>query len=223
MTSGAFRIAQTLALVLTLALSALILDGALPAQAATFTVTRFDDPVPDGCNSGVDCSLREAIIAANAAPGADTIILPAGIYTLAIAGAGDNVAATGDLDITDDLTLTGDGAATTIIDGGTLDRVLDILAGSTVEISGVTVRNGTASPFGGGILNEAGSTLTLTAVAVSGNTSSSSGGGISNLSTASLTLNNSTISGNVGISGGGISNNGSTASLTNAEQQHRQR
>ena len=124
MTSGAFRIAQTLALVLTLALSALILDGALPAQAATFTVTRFDDPVPDGCNSGVDCSLREAIIAANAAPGADTIILPAGIYTLAIAGAGDNVAATGDLDITDDLTLTGDGAATTIIDGGALDRVL---------------------------------------------------------------------------------------------------
>ncbi len=28
-----------------------------PADAATFDVTRFDDPVPDGCNSGVDCSL----------------------------------------------------------------------------------------------------------------------------------------------------------------------
>ena len=39
------------------------------AHAASFTVTRTDDPAPDGCTPG-DCSLREAIIDANAAPGA---------------------------------------------------------------------------------------------------------------------------------------------------------
>ncbi|MGB7491766.1 MAG: CSLREA domain-containing protein, partial [Thermoanaerobaculia bacterium] len=49
--------------------------------AATFDVTRFDDPVPDECALG-DCSLREAVIAANENGEADMIMLPAGIYTL---------------------------------------------------------------------------------------------------------------------------------------------
>src|SRR5690349_19345257 len=50
-------------------------------------------------------SLRSAIIAANAHAGADTILLPAGTYTLTISGNNENAAATGDLDITDALTI----------------------------------------------------------------------------------------------------------------------
>src|SRR5260370_27673420 len=47
-----------------------------------------------------DLSLREAIIKANANPGPDTIILPAGIYKLTIPGAGDAAGQTGDRTLT---------------------------------------------------------------------------------------------------------------------------
>lgn len=51
------------------------------ASAATFTVTRFDDPLPGPCLAS-DCSLREAANAASAAPDVDTIVLSAGTYNL---------------------------------------------------------------------------------------------------------------------------------------------
>ena len=72
--------------------------------------------------------------------------------TLGITGPNEDAGATGDLDITDDLTVNGAGAGTTIIDGGALDRVFHVLSG-TVGISSVTIRNGAAanaSPFLGG-------------------------------------------------------------------------
>jgi CSLREA domain-containing protein len=76
-----------------------LVPGAGPADASAYSVTRFDDPAPNGCNVG-DCSLREAIIAANASTSVpDTISLPPGIYTLTRAGANEDAAATGDLDI----------------------------------------------------------------------------------------------------------------------------
>jgi hypothetical protein len=51
--------------------------------------------------------------------------LPSGTYTITIAGVDDD-AAVGDLDIQDDLTILGAGAAETIIDGNYLDRVFQI-------------------------------------------------------------------------------------------------
>ncbi len=171
-----------------------------PAYAATFTVTKTADTKDGTC--AADCSLREAIIAANANAGADTINLPAGTYTLSIAGANENIAASGDLDIRADLTIVGGGDATTIVDGGALDRVFHIVSG-TVEISGLTIRNGDTG-VGGGIDN--GGTLTLTNSTVSGNTAGG-GGGIANGATATLT--NSIVSGNTAAGDyGGISNFG---------------
>src|SRR5262245_26357100 len=82
--------------------------------AATFTVDRTDDTVgATTCDDSApnDCSLRGAVIKANTTPGPDTIILPAGTYTLTIAGAAENGAASGDLDITSDLTINGADAA----------------------------------------------------------------------------------------------------------------
>jgi len=87
-----------------------------PAAALAFTVTRFDDPTPDGCVSGVDCSLREAVIAANTNGGPDTITIPPGTYTLTQVGT-DNNATAGDLDVTGPVTITGGGAGSTTIDG----------------------------------------------------------------------------------------------------------
>ena len=69
---------RNLTIVLLALLVALILSLSLipEAQAATFTVSKTAD-TNDGVCDG-DCSLREAIGAANSNAGADTISLPAG-------------------------------------------------------------------------------------------------------------------------------------------------
>ena len=69
-------------------------------------------------------SLREAITAANTLAGADVIVLPAGVFKIALAGAGEDGNATGDFDITGAVTIRGAGAGLTIIDGQQLDRRL---------------------------------------------------------------------------------------------------
>jgi CSLREA domain-containing protein len=95
----------------------------------------------DESNTGPDCSLREAVQAAstNALFGgcvagqgtSDTIQLQAATYTLTGA-AGDELNASGDLDVTAGGPLTVDGTAdvndvpTTTINGGGLDRIFDI-------------------------------------------------------------------------------------------------
>jgi CSLREA domain-containing protein len=188
------------------------------AQAATFVVNSTDDAVDvhpgDGkCEAaGGVCTLRAAIQEANVLSGGPhTITLPAGIYTLTIPGRAEDAAATGDLDITASLTIKGSGAATAIIDGGRLDRVFHVVAGS-VTLSGVTIRGGDAGTEprgGGGILNYG--ILTLNDSIVSGN-SAAGGGGIFNGGT--MTLNNSTVSGNDARGAGGIYNFFGTVTLS---------
>ncbi|HEY0781657.1 MAG TPA: CSLREA domain-containing protein [Thermoanaerobaculia bacterium] len=173
--------------------------GAIPAGATILQVTKTADTNDGACDS--DCSLREAIVAANAHPGADVILLPAGIYNLAIAGAGDSSAATGDLDIVGELTILGAGATSTIIDARFLDRVFDIPAGSTLDMTGVTIRGGLVPGSGGGIRNHG--TLTLARVVVSGNTASSGGLGGGIFSDGALDLRDSTVNGNHADQGGG--------------------
>jgi len=72
------------------------LDG-YAGVLADFTVTIGSDT--NNGDSDSETSLRESIIAANANPSDDTITLPAGTYTLGLAGANENAAATEDLDI----------------------------------------------------------------------------------------------------------------------------
>src|SRR6186713_823446 len=81
--------------------------------AATFVVTKTADTADGACDA--DCSLREAITAANAAAGADVITLPAGTYTLTITGTNEDLNADGDLDITTPMTINGAGSGSTII------------------------------------------------------------------------------------------------------------
>ena len=122
------------------------------AAKATFTVSKTADTNDGTCNA--DCSLREAISAANAAAGADTVTMPAGTYTLTIANGGgtnEDNNATGDLDINGPTTLTGAGAASTIIQAGTtnangIDKVLAFnpfcTTAVTSSLADVTVRFG---------------------------------------------------------------------------------
>ncbi|MBI3115271.1 MAG: CSLREA domain-containing protein [Candidatus Kerfeldbacteria bacterium] len=192
------------------ALFSLLLTSGIPTvDAAIFVVDITADTVDSSPGDGVcadsagNCSLRAAIIEANAFAGADVITLPAGTYSLTIAGTGEDATLTGDLDITGDLTINGAGVAVTHIDGGSLDRVLDIQSGATVQVNGVSIQKGDPASNAGGILNQG--ALTLTKSAVVDNTGLNFGGGIGNLGT--LTLIDSTVSHNetngLNLSGGG--------------------
>ena len=202
---GPCSIALALALLLALA------TPPATAHAATIAVSTTADEL----NSNGNCSLREAIHAANTnavvdaciagSGGTDTITLLAETYTLTIGGTGEESNVTGDLDILGDLTINGAGSASTVIDGGGIDRVLHILSAVTATIDGVTITNGsTTSAGGGGILNDG--TLTLTTSTVSGNTAANWAGGIRN--DGSLVLSGSAVSGNTASNGqgGGILN-----------------
>ncbi|TFG38212.1 MAG: choice-of-anchor D domain-containing protein, partial [Candidatus Aminicenantes bacterium] len=71
-------------------------------------VDRFDDlPSANGCGDSTasDCSLRGAIMHANLGAAPDEIRMPPGTYNLSVAGADEDQAATGDLDILEDLTI----------------------------------------------------------------------------------------------------------------------
>jgi CSLREA domain-containing protein len=224
------------------------------AAAATFTVNSTvdaPDAIPgDGiCDDGSGaCTLRAAINESDFSGGANIITVPAGTYTLTIGPFDDEFnllgASTdsGDLDIADfssfglpqltSVTINGAGAGTTIIDGGGIDRVLDInnfaaFGGAVnVTLSGLTIRNGNAptSPDGyntpgGGIqfdgfdnlTSSPNGTLTINNCNITGNTAAGQGGGILAIF-GSLDIDGSTVSGNttVNASGGGISYDGSS-------------
>jgi CSLREA domain-containing protein len=112
------------------------------AVIGTWDVTKQDDTDDGACDA--DCSLREAIKDANDHSGHDIINIPAGTYVLDLTGSGDDTNATGDLDITDDVTINGAGEETTIIDGNGTDRVLHVFSSATVVVNDVTIRNGKA-------------------------------------------------------------------------------
>ncbi|HEX8854645.1 MAG TPA: CSLREA domain-containing protein [Thermoleophilaceae bacterium] len=210
------------------------------AQADTYTVTKEADTADGTCDS--DCSLREAVIAANSTEADDTIVLDPGHYNLTIEGSEEDQAADGDLDLLDNgsITITGTSARNTIIDGlGTADadnlieseRVFDVYA--RASISNVTIQGG--SQFGGGggirirglmgpIQTPAGfvgsASLSLDHVSVSGNEVSGSGGGIEN-DGGDLTISRSLLSNNFAESDGGavVSYDGATTHIENSTIQ----
>lgn len=173
------------------------------SAATTFTITRTDDPAPGACAPN-DCSLREAVLAANAGSGGDTIVLPAGHFGLGIAGLGEQAASTGDLDLAKSVTITGAGARWTVVDAMRIDRVFEILGGATVLISDVTITGGVTGDSGAGI--ESSGTLTLVRDALIGNrTTGVANGGAVDSAGPSLTVTQSTLAGNAAYNGGAIS------------------
>ncbi|HEY2499791.1 MAG TPA: hypothetical protein VGK24_22240 [Candidatus Angelobacter sp.] len=114
-----------------------------PLPDPTFTVNRTDDPAPvspisNACNGVAnDCSLREAILRANSVAGTDTIVVPAGTYTLTrprIDGVYDGNQGT--LEILDSVNIVGAGQNSTIIQGGaTAGNGVDIVISVNEDIS----------------------------------------------------------------------------------------
>jgi hypothetical protein len=176
-------------------LSALCLI-ALSTQAATISVTNTND-------SGAG-SLRQAI--ADAVNG-DTIEFGVtGTITLM----------TGELLVNKNVTLNGPGSDQVIVDGNHASRVFHVSGGVTATIAGLTITNGSASDWGGGIHNDQ-SVLTVNNCKIVGNFALGWGGGIFNdswVTSATLRVTNSTLSGNSAGSigsgtGGGIYSDGS--------------
>ena len=175
------------------------------ARASTFVVTTTADGNNGACTVSL-CTLRDAVIAANANAGADIITLPAGTYALTLHGANEQAAATGDLDVTGDLTINGVGSATTTIDGDAADRVFEVIGAVTLTLNGVTMRNGSTAAStiknGGGIFAGSGTVVLNNSVLTGNNGITGQGGGIF---TANATLTNSTVSQNqTSNQGGGI-------------------
>ncbi|MDJ0752085.1 MAG: choice-of-anchor Q domain-containing protein [Ardenticatenaceae bacterium] len=167
---------------------------------ATFTVNSpldatdanpGDGVCETGSGNGI-CTLRAAIQEANIWPGADTITLPAMTLYLTMTGNyDDDVAAWGDLDIIDDLTINGIDTLTSIVDGNHLDRIFEIRAGSQVHFNQLTIQNGLATDQG---------------------TNVSQGAAIYN-GFGTLTVTNVVFSDNLALRGGAIANEGSLATL----------
>lgn len=161
------------------ALGAVLLLATSAAGAIDITVDVLGDPPPNGCTPG-DCSLREAVSLANSLAGPDRILLPAtpGLpLQLSIPGGGDNVNATGDLDVLDDLEIVGTGAATTTVAQTAVDRVLHTIMDDDqrLVLRGLTLQGGRASE-GGGLYST--SLVTIEDAAFVGNDATFEGGAI---------------------------------------------
>lgn len=152
------------------------------ARAVDFTVNDTSDQVDATPGNGIcataggTCTLRAAIMETNALGGADTITLPAGVFNLTHAGAGEDAAATGDLDVTGQLSITGAGPTQTIIDGLASDRVFHLPTGQPLTLTGLTIRNGSVPGLpGGGVFQAGPGGLNLSNVNFENNYSSTGG------------------------------------------------
>jgi CSLREA domain-containing protein len=130
--------------------------------AATFIVTKETDD--DGPCAPDDCALREAVLAANALPGPDLIILPGGTHRLTILGiAGENASLSGDLDIHDHLEIRGDPTVPTIIESAVgNERVIQAADGSLTLVN-LEITGGQTSDGGGGFVPSAPTSSYVTA------------------------------------------------------------
>jgi CSLREA domain-containing protein len=188
----------------------------------SFVVNSSEDTTDGYCDEFVagatDCTLREAITYAISIGGTDTITF-ADDYTITL---GSELPA-----VTDTLTITGNGAGNTIIQGDTTPntanwRVFFVGAGGNLTLNQITVRHGTCdggcvapNSIGGGVYVIFGGTLTLNNSLVSGNIAYDGGGGLYN-SQGTVTITNSTFSANSSDNAGGAIVNQGTMTISNS-------
>lgn len=191
---------------------------AAPAHAATFKVnTHSDSSVAGGCTTASACSLRDAVSAANATGGADTISLLAGRYELV----------SGSLQVAAPVTFDGVGARDTVIDANGTGSVITDNSTSALTVKDLTITGGAAGlGDGGGIFSDG--DLTLDHVTITGNSSSVRGGGVATptflldgalvltpVTITASTISNNTVTGVGNGIGGGIATSGDLT-LTNS-------
>ena len=205
---------------------ALLLCLAGSAAAQTYTVTRTDDPTPAPCEP-TDCSLRNALMAANATTTVDdVVVLPASStpYVLQYEELS--------LPIADEVEVRGAGADKTVVKGDGKESIFSIgpfkttLTGMTItggrsavqnngelQVRGVSIEGnrwngGTAGIITNGLLAVESSFLGFN------NTESASGGVIH--ANAAVTIVNSTIAQNTSKEGAGAISGNAAVTITNS-------
>ncbi len=178
----------------------LLLAALLPAAspAMTFVVTRLDDPPAGDCLLG-DCSLRQAVLKANAVAGADLVQLPQ--------GDGDNLRSCylltqGQLAATGPLEIDGTGSGQSCIRQTTDARILQVSPAQPLTLRHLVLRDGHDTGAGGGALDVTNSTVLLDNIAFRSNRADSFGGALRALD-ATVTLTLSTFEDNQASLGGG--------------------
>ncbi len=181
--------------VLALLIGSLI--GPVTAGAAgTFNVTTTADTDDGACSPG-NCSLRDAVTAADAVQGSSVINVPAGTYALTTPPENGDAA---ELEISSQVTIKGAasagvnaaGADGTIIDGSHLGTVFHVQAGGSLTLEDLTIENGQGG-MAGGVYAEA--DLTTSGVTIRDSTAGEGGsGGI--YTSAKLTMDNTVVRGN---------------------------
>jgi len=135
-----------------------------------------DNNLADGvCQTSVGtCTLRAAIMQANALGGMNTINVPGGVYTLTL----------GELVIQSDAIINGAGAGLTAVNGNQIGRVFQVFTRTSPLISRLTIQNGNAM-CGGGIANDG--TVWISDTVITSNSATICGGGIDNAGTMKIT------------------------------------
>jgi CSLREA domain-containing protein len=187
------------------------------ANGATYVVTKVADTNDGVCNE--DCSLREAIAAANATP-EDDIIVFSSLFdtpqTIVLSGSEMVIANNGSL------TINGPGAHLLTLDGNQTSRILSSGADVIVSIDGIRFTRGNGAGAlntgRGGAIYNVGGTMVLSNSIITQNTAGN-GGGLNNAATtnpsvpADLTIINCVISNNSTTSAGGAMQNFSTSTF----------
>ncbi|MBX3531075.1 MAG: right-handed parallel beta-helix repeat-containing protein, partial [Rhizobiaceae bacterium] len=159
---------------------------------ALFTVSNTND-------SGAG-SLRQAVIDANTAAGADTIQFDPSLAFQTIKLTSGELAIRSDITINGDTD--GDRKANITISGDDAHRIFNMnLPGAVLTVRSLTLTDGSEA-FGGAILNSHGTTLVVIDSTIKDSAASVAGGGIA--SGGTMTVINSTITGNTAGAGGGI-------------------
>jgi CSLREA domain-containing protein len=186
---------------------ALALIAPAVGRAATFPVNTTEDiDLPNGCTTEPTCSLRDAIAAAESGDTEDLVTVPAGRYALSL----------GELHVNGEGTVTirGEGARKTVIDGQKGSRVFNLAADKSI-LEGMSVTGGATNELegteeagdGGGVLAYEAEEAILRGLEVSGNTASQNGAGISappeGAAATAVTVEASTIAGNK-VEGGAV-------------------
>ncbi len=144
---------------LSTAFTTLIAAASLDSAATEFIVTKTIDSFDGICDS--DCSLREAIETANQNSGNHFIKLSSGTYELTIPSPSeadddidlDTSNSIGDLDIRNDITITGKKDGSTVINAGELSRHFTVYQNSSLTLKHLQLINGFTSFHGGSISN----------------------------------------------------------------------
>lgn len=180
------------------------------------TAANCTDQSLSGATPDADCSLRDAIAAANAVNGATTVAINFA-PGLASPVPGVITLGNGQLELSDtslvSLVITGPGANVLSISGNQASRIFSIDSGVKAVISGLTLTNGTTSDVNGGGAVYVLGNLTLNNEVFSNNVSLSgiNGGAIAVGNNANLTATQCTFANNSSAANGGAININATA------------